>query len=173
VLDNITVISRFSVQNGANNTVPKSEWIIVVVCMLIVMLPVLENTYTTHYESLDNLYDKTATQKSTTLSYEPRSPPSNKPHINNKLVDDDIEEEYMKMAPSRSCSHVTIKSETLRSADSIKMDTLGHHDNTLSSNYSHYDVPPSNRHHQPPGNSSHSNHNHYDIPKNNKLASTN
>jgi len=128
------------------------------VCNIVVCL---ENTYT-HYESLDNLYDKSA------------ATPSYMPQVHNKLVDDETEEEYMKMAPSRSCSHATIKSDTLRSSDSIKMSTLGHHDstshyNTLSSNYSHYDVPPSNLYHQPPP---HSNHNHYDIPPNNKLAST-
>ena len=143
-----------------------------------VIFVILENTYT-HYESLDNLYDdKSTTQKSATPSYKPHAGPSDKPHAHNKLVDDDTEEEYMKMAPSRSCSHATIKSDTLRSSDSIRMSTLGHHDNashynTLSSNYSHYDVPPSNHFNQPPDNSLHSNNNHYDIPPNNKLASTN
>lgn len=134
-----------------------------------------ENTFT-HYESLDNLYDdKSGTDKPAIPSYKPLAPPSNKTHT--KLVDDDTEEDYMKMAPSRSCSHATIRSDTLQSCENIKMTTLGNHDgtshyNTLSSNHNHYDVPPSNLQ-LPPGNSLHSSRNHYDIPPNNKLASIN
>ena len=130
-----------------------------------------------HYESLDNLYDKTP-------------PPNNKiqsPDKMNNSVDDDhhgddelpAEEEYMKMTPSRSCSHVTIKSDTLRSCD-LKLNQMdyGYQDNRkaidphqdsqhCNSLPSHYDVPTNNSHH-----SNNLKNNYYDTPRSNKLART-
>lgn len=126
------------------------------------------NSYTpyTHYESLDNLYDKIPPPNNMI------QPPSNK--LNTSLDDTQLpaEEEYMKMAPSRSCSHTTIKSDTLRSCDFKlnQMDILDNqqpvntHYNTLPTHYSHYDVPPNN--------SCHSNslsNIHYDTPQSHKL----
>ena len=100
----------------------------------------------------------------------------------NSHVDDDddklpAEEEYMKMTPSRSCSHATIKSDTLRHCD-FKLNQMdsGFQDNhqgtdrrynSLPSHYSHYDVPTSNGFHSNTLSS-----NYYDTPQSNKLAST-
>ena len=138
--------------------------------------PAVENDITpayTHYESLDNLYNKTP-------------PPNNKIQSPDKSVDNDYhgddelpaEEEYMKMTPSRSCSHVTIRSDTLRSGD-VKLNQIdfGCQDNRKATDPhqdsqrcnslpSHYDVPPNN--------SCHSNtlNNYYDTPRSNKLART-
>jgi len=125
-------------------------------------------TPSTHYESLDNLYDN--------------APPSNKIQspsnkLNTSFDDDQLpaEEEYMKMAPSRSCSHTTIKSDTLRSCDFKlnQMNTLDNqqtvnpHYNSLPTHYSHYDVPPNNS-----CNSNSLSNIHYDTPRSHKLAST-
>ena len=126
-----------------------------------------------HYESLDNLYDKSPPPNNKIQS------PSDK--LNTSLYGDDgqlpAEEEYMHMAPSRSCSHATIKSETLRSGD-VKLNqmdfgcqdnqqTTNLHYNSLPNHYNHYDIPPNN--------SLHSNtvaNNYYDTPRRSKLAST-
>lgn len=76
----------------------------------------------------------------------------------------------MKMTPSRSCSHATIKSDTLRSCD-VKPNQMdsGCQDNqqaTKPNHDSHYDVPPNNSYHSDTINS------HYDTPRSQKLAST-
>ena len=127
--------------------------------------PTAMNKYT-EYESLDNLYDKT------TPSH--MIQPANNT-LNTSLDNDDeqlpAEEEYMKMAPSRSCSHATIKSEILRSGD-VKLhqtdygcqDNKEIHYNSLPKDYSHYDVPPN--HH------SNSVNNYYDTPRSHKLTNT-
>lgn len=128
----------------------------------------VDDKTTIHYESLDNLYDKTPPPNNKV------QPPSNK--INTCSVDDDdqlpAEEEYMKMTPS--CSHVTIKSDTIRSCDfkSHQTEFVGEepsnrHYNSLPSHYNHYDVPASNSLH-----SNTINDNYYDTPRNNTLAST-
>ena len=143
--------------------------------MLFTVIPTaVDNNYlqSIQYESLDNLYDKTPPPNNKI------QPPSNK--LNTSLDDNEqlpAEEEYMQMAPSRSCSHATIKSETLRSCD-VKLhqmdfgcqdnqQTTNLHYNSLPNNYSHYDIPLNN--------SLHSNsitNNYYDTPRSHKLAIT-
>ena len=150
------------------------------VCIVIIMMSrvvtiipaAIDDNYlqSIHYESLDNLYDKTPPPNNKV------QPLSNK--LNTSLEGDNeelpAEEEYMKMAPSRSCSHATIKSETLRSCD-VKLNqmdfgcqdnqqTTNLHYNSLPNHYSHYDIPPNN--------SCHSNGDYYDTPRSHKLAST-
>ena len=123
-----------------------------------------------HYESLDNLYDKTPPPNNKLQAPSNTEAPSNK--LNTSLDDYELpaEEEYMKMTPSRSCSHATIKSETLRSCE-YKLNQMNTgtnpHYNSLPNHYSHYDVPPNNSYH-----SNTLPNNHYDTPKNNKLANT-
>lgn len=81
----------------------------------------------------------------------------------------------MKMTPSRSCSHHTIKSDTLRSCD-LKLNQMDQDNekettpyyNTLPNQYTHYDIPPNN--------SSHSNTlgtNYYDTPRSHKQVLNN
>ena len=130
------------------------------------VVPAAMNKYS-EYESLDNLYDKTTPSHVI-------QPVNNK--LNTSLDDDNkqlpAEEEYMKMAPSRSCSHATIKSDTLRSCD-VKshqtdngcQDNKEIHYNSLPKDYSHYDVPTNNYH-------SNSVNNYYDTPRSHKLTNT-
>ena len=143
--------------------------------------PAVENDISspayTHYESLDHLYDRTPLPNNKLQSPDKLNKSTDSDHHG----DDELpaEEGYMKMTPSRSCSHHTIRSDTLRSAD-LKLNQMDYvcqdnrkatdaqgdnqHCNSLPS---HYDVPPNNSRH-----SNNLNNNHYDTPRSNKLART-